>query len=152
MERHVQGIFMVVSLVNPLIGGAMFADATAGRPVSEKLAHATRVILIVMAILSFSAIGGIKVIKAFGISLDAFQAAGGMVLVWMGFLMLRDTSSPTAARKERGGQESLTPLILFAASPGAITGVITLSLSHSPARLHLPGLLRVVFSQRLPGG
>ena len=146
MERYVQGIFMVLSLVNPLICGAMFAEATAGRPASEKIADATRVILIVMAILCFSAVGGIKLLKTFGISLDVFQAAGGMVLVWMGFLMLRGTSSPTAARREKDGEPSLTPLVLFAASPGTITGVITLSVSHSPIGLPLTALVGVAVS------
>jgi multiple antibiotic resistance protein len=146
MERYVQGIFMILSLVNPVICGAMFADATAGRPVSEKIADATRVILIVMAILCLAALGGIRLLKAFGISLDAFQVAGGMVLVWMGFLMLRGTYSPTAARKEKDGEASLTPIILFAASPGTITGVITLSVSHSPIGLPLTALVGVAVS------
>ena len=146
MERYVQGIFMVLSLVNPVICGAMFADATAGRSVNRKIAAATRVIVTVMVILSLAALGGIRVLKAFGISLDVFQAAGGMVLVWMGFLMLRGTSSPTAARKEEDGEASLIPLILFAASPGTITGVITLSVSHSPIGLPLTALVGVAVS------
>jgi multiple antibiotic resistance protein len=144
MTRYVQGILVILSLVNPVICGAMFAEATAGRPASEKIADATRVILIVMAILCFAAIGGIRFLKAFGISLDVFQAAGGMVLVWMGFLMLRGTSSPTAASKEEEDEASLTPLILFAASPGTITGVITLSVSHSPIGLPMTALAGVV--------
>jgi multiple antibiotic resistance protein len=146
MTRYVQGILVILSLVNPVICGAMFAEATAGRPASEKIADATRVILIVMAILCFAAIGGIRFLKAFGISLDVFQAAGGMVLVWMGFLMLRGTSSPTAASKEEDDEASLTPLILFAASPGTITGVITLSVSHSPIGLPLTALVGVAVS------
>lgn len=144
MTHYVQGIFMILSLVNPVICGAMFVQATAGKPTSEKIADATRVILIVMAILCFAAVGGTRLLKAFGISLDVFEAAGGIVLVWIGFLMLRGTSSPTAAGEEKDDKASLTPLVLFAASPGTITGVITLSVSHSKMGLPLTALVGVV--------
>jgi multiple antibiotic resistance protein len=146
MTRYVQGILMIVSLVNPVVCAAMFAEATAGRPASDKIADATRVILSVMAILCLAAVGGMRLLKAFGISLDVFQAAGGIVLVWMGFLMLRGTTSPTAASKENDGEASLTPLILFAASPGTITGVITLSVSHSRIGLPLTALVGIAFA------
>lgn len=127
MDRYVQGIITILSLVNPVICGALFSQAVAGKPTRAKIANATRAAVSVMAILCVAAVGGAQLLKVFGISLDAFQAAGGMVLVWMGFLMLRGTSSPTADEKGGGSESSLTPLILFAASPGTITGVITLS-------------------------
>lgn len=144
MTQYVQGIFMILSLVNPVICAAMFVQATAGKPASEKIVDATRVILIVFVILCFAAVAGTRLLKAFGISLDVFEAAGGIVLVWMGFLMLRGTSSPTAAGEKKDDKASLTPLILFAASPGTITGVITLSVSHSKMELPLTALVGVV--------
>lgn len=104
----------------------MFAAATAGKPTSEKIADATWVILTVLAILCLAALVGVRALNAFGTSLDVFQADGGMALVWMGFLMLRGTFSPTASSLGEDDQASLTPVILFAASPGTITGVITL--------------------------
>jgi multiple antibiotic resistance protein len=84
-----------------------------------------------MAILCLAAVGGAQLLKVFGVSLDAFQVAGGMVLTWMGFLMLRGTKSPTTGDQHENAGSPLTPLILFAASPGTITGVITLSVSHA---------------------
>jgi multiple antibiotic resistance protein len=80
----------------------------------------------------------------FGISFDAFQVAGGMVLVWMGFHMLRGTSSPTAGSENQTGAASLTPLIIFAASPGTITGVIAISLAHSEDRVPVTALVAIV--------
>jgi hypothetical protein len=53
-------------------------------------------------------------VDLFGVSLDAFMVAGGGVLAWMRFSML---SGQPAAGDSRSKQ-SLTPLILFAASPG----------------------------------
>lgn len=144
MAQYVQGIFMILSLVNPVICGAMFSKITAAKPMKEKIADATRVALSVTVILCLAAVGGAQLLKAFGISLDAFQAAGGMVLVWMGFLMLRGTSSPTAEQKQKDTDSSLTPLILFAASPGTITGVITLSVSHTGTGLPVTAMVAVV--------
>ena len=42
--------------------------------------------------------------------------------------------------------QSLTPLILFAASPGTITGVITLSVSHAKNEIPTTALVAVVIA------
>ncbi len=72
-----------------------------------------------------------------------------MVLIWMGFTMLRGNSSPTSAEsKTQEGDEaadpSLTPLILFAASPGTIIGVITIAIAHSIDNIPVTALVAVV--------
>ena len=144
MDRYLQGIFMVLSLINPVICGALFSKITAAKPVKAKIADATRSILSIMTILCLAAVGGSQLLKTFGISLDAFQAAGGMVLVWMGFHMLRGNSSPTTGHQQQDPDSSLTPLILFAASPGTITGVITLSVAHQGSGLPVTALVAVI--------
>jgi len=70
--------------------------------------------------------------------LDAFSVAGGGVLSWIGFSMLigNSTIDKTSTKEGTIDKRSLTPLILFAASPGTITGVITLAVAHS--RLGFP--------------
>jgi small neutral amino acid transporter SnatA (MarC family) len=73
------------------------------------------------------------------VSLDAFMVAGGGVLAWMGFSMLR--GQPAAGDSK--SKQSLTPLILFAASPGTITGVITLSVAHTRMTLPLTSLIAI---------
>ena len=142
MHQYLQGIITILSLVNPVICGLLFSQAVSGKPRSAKIAAATRAALVVMVILWLAAIGGAYLLKAFGISLDAFQAAGGLVLAWMGFMMLSGASSPTDSS---GSQTdvSLTPLILFAASPGTITGVITLSVAHAGTKLPVAVLVSV---------
>jgi multiple antibiotic resistance protein len=79
----------------------------------------------------------------FGISLDAFSVAGGGVLVWMGFVMLRGATSTPAEGESTRASGSLTPLILFAASPGTITGVITLAVAHSRSSIPVTTLVAV---------
>jgi multiple antibiotic resistance protein len=91
----------------------------------------------VFLILTLSALLGVRVLNAFGISLDVFSVAGGGVLLWMGFSMLRGVVAPT------GGSSPLTSLVLFAASPGTITGVISIAVVHSRNELPLTALVAV---------
>ena len=136
MEKQLQAIVTVLSLVNPLICGAMFTQIDAGQPRATQLADATKVTLAVLVILVVAALVGARVLQIFGISLEAFSIAGGGVLSWIGFNMMR--GGQTRQPLSPGGHEerSFAPLILFAASPGTITGVITLAVAH--ARLLLP--------------
>jgi multiple antibiotic resistance protein len=138
MEKQLQAIVTVLSLVNPLICGAMFAQIDAGQSRAIQLADATRVALAVLVTLVVAALMGARVLEVFGISLQAFSIAGGGVLSWIGFNMMRGRSPQPRQRFRDGAEErpSLTPLILFAASPGTITGVITLAVAH--AKLQLP--------------
>jgi len=135
-SNFVQATITVLSLVNPVICGTLFAEAVAGDDQGPRLKGATMVALAVFVILAAAALAGTSVLGAFGISLDAFQFAGGVVLGWMGFSMLRGADSHKKAHQPSGTSASaLTPLILFAASPGTITGIITLAVSDTGTRL-----------------
>jgi len=152
VHEYIQAVVTVLSLVNPMICVAMLASVTADKPPAGRFADATKAALAILMILCLAALGGQQLLKAFGISLPAFQVAGGAVLVWMGFNMLRGGSQAMSASSasDAGGSEnaksessSLAPLILFAASPGTITGVITLSISHKDHDLPVTALVAV---------
>jgi multiple antibiotic resistance protein len=145
MENQLQAIVTVLSLVNPMICGAMFAQIEAGQARATSLADATKAATAVLVILVVAALAGARVLHVFGVSLDAFSVAGGGVLSWIGFTMLRGNSAPTQDPAKDGGAEkrSLTPLILFAASPGTITGVIALAVAHSKLLLPVTALVAV---------
>jgi multiple antibiotic resistance protein len=137
MNQQLQAIATVLSLINPAICAVMYAQAVAGKSPAQKFADATRAGIAILIILTTAALVGTRLLHLFGVSLDAFMVAGGGVLAWMGFSMLSrrpDSSRPGSADTKSAA--SLTPLILFAASPGTITGVITLSAAHT--RLQLP--------------
>src|SRR6476469_8794335 len=85
MQQQLQAIVTVLSLVNPLICGAMFAQIEAGQTSATRLADATRAALAVLVILVIAALVGARVLHIFGVSLDAFSVAGGVVLAWIGF-------------------------------------------------------------------
>ena len=143
MKEHLQAIVTVLSLVNPLVCGAMFARIETDRSHAEQWADATKVALAIAVILMLAALIGTQLLNLFGVSLDAFMVAGGGVLSWMGFCMLSGQGSSPASLPP-SSQVSLTPLILFAASPGTITGVITLSAAHSQLDLPVTALVAVV--------
>lgn len=138
MELYVQASVTVLSLVNPVVCGMIFEGGESTRSHAQRLADATKAAIAILVILELSALSGAAVLKLFGISLDAFSVAGGGVLVWMGFSMLRGTAAAPG-----DNSPSLTPLILFAASPGTITGVITLSVAHSRSELPVTVLVAV---------
>jgi multiple antibiotic resistance protein len=147
MEHYLQGIATVLGLVNPFICVALFLKLQGGESRSEQITAAVKAMVAVFVILALSAIFGVTVLNAFGISLSAFSVAGGLILAWMGFGMLSkkpdkpDSSDP--APKGGTGAASVTPLIMFAASPGTITGVITLSVYHSSLGLPLIALVSI---------
>lgn len=144
MNEQLQAIVTVLSLVNPAICAMMFAQAVTGRSLSQKLTDATRAALAILVILSIAALVGTKLLHLFGVSLDAFMVAGGGVLAWMGFSMLsRQPDAPVAAKEDSGSAPSLTPLIMFAASPGTITGVITVSAAHTKLKLPITALVAI---------
>jgi multiple antibiotic resistance protein len=145
MEQQLQAIATVLSLVNPVICGAMFARIEAGQARAARLADATKAALAVLIILVVAALVGVRVLQIFGVSLDAFSVAGGGVLSWIGFTMLRSNSAPAQDHSKEADDEkrSVTPLILFAASPGTITGVITLAVAHAKLRLPVTALVAV---------
>jgi multiple antibiotic resistance protein len=139
---HLQAIITVLSLVNPFMCAAIFAQIEAGKSPGAQLSSATKAALAVLVILTVAALVGVKVLHLFGVSLDAFMVAGG-VLAWLGFSMLRGLppGPPSAAKPD--ANPSLTPLILFAASPGTITGVITLSVAHAKSGIPVSALVAV---------
>src|SRR5262245_52583781 len=148
MQQELQAIVTVLSLVNPLVCGAMFARIEGERSTLERRADAIKVALAVVIILSGAALIGTQLLHLFGVSLDAFMVAGGGVLAWMGYSMLSGHGS-TASPGAPLGTSSLTPLILFAASPGTITGVITLSAAHTRLGFPVTALIAIVVASAL---
>jgi multiple antibiotic resistance protein len=145
MEQHLQAIATILSLVNPMICAAMFARIEAGQPQAARMADATKAAFAVLVILVVAALVGEKLLELFGVSLDAFSVAGGGVLSSIGLTMLSANSVPAqeAPKDSADLKPSMTPLIMFAASPGTITGVITLAVTHSKGMLPVTALVAI---------
>lgn len=148
MQAHLQAIVTLFSLVNPMVCVMMFNDLTTGRTKQKRASDATRAVLTVAVVLVIAALVGARILGVFGISLDAFSVAGGIVLSFIGFTMLVGSKSVAPAPESSTANPSaagttLAPMILFAASPGTITGVITTAAVHSGGGIPLPALVGI---------
>lgn len=145
MQDHLQAIVTVLALVNPVMCGAIFAQQEGERSRNALLADSSKAALAVLIILVLAALLGTRILHVFGVSLDAFSVAGGGVLSWIGFAMLRgNPTNDESGPHDSTTKVSLAPLIMFAASPGTITGVITLAATHTRLMFPVTALVAVI--------
>ncbi|RYH10683.1 MarC family protein [Tropicimonas sp. IMCC6043] len=142
MSQHLQAIATLFSLVNPLVCALMFASIARGQSRGAALRSATGAMLTVAAVLVMAAFAGAPLLKLFGISLDAFSVAGGGVLIFIGLSMMKGDGTP-AASADPGASPDIGKLVLFAASPGTITGVMTLTAAHRGTSLPVTALVAI---------
>ncbi len=131
MDHIVQATIALLAIANPIGAAPLFSSFTESLSESEQQQAAVRATIAVFIILTLATLAGHWVLKAFGISIPAFQAAGGLVVLLMGLEMLRGSptkvqfdNKPEADREDSVLVPFAMPLI---AGPGAITTVITLS-------------------------
>lgn len=125
METYVQATLGMLAVINPFVCGTMLLQTENGLDNKSRIKDAVRAMLVVLAILIAAALGGNYILSAFGISMDAFKIVGGIVLGFIGFQMLAGSNSGANDKKV-----NLNEIIMFAASPGTITMVITLAAVH----------------------
>src|ERR1700755_1019812 len=120
-------------LVDPFAALPTFLAVTAGANAQRRRKMAWKASVTALVVLSAFAVAGQYIFKMFGITLPAFEIAGGVILLLIGLDMLEAKRSPTqessaeaaeAALKEDAG---IVPLgIPMLAGPGAITSVMVL--------------------------
>jgi multiple antibiotic resistance protein len=139
LERSAYVRFSVLALssifflVDPFAALPTFLAVTAGANAQRRRKMAWKASVTALVVLSAFAVAGQYIFKMFGITLPAFEIAGGVILLLIGLDMLEAKRSPTqesheeaaaAARKEDAG---IVPLgIPMLAGPGAITSVMVL--------------------------
>jgi multiple antibiotic resistance protein len=131
MATLLQDVVALLAISNPLGALPVFLALTQGATPAERTRAGLRAATAATAILTVAALAGRPILTAFGISMPALQAAGGLVILLMGLEMLH--GAPTRVQHDEGGQQSpadrvLVPLAMpLLAGPGAITTVLTLS-------------------------
>jgi multiple antibiotic resistance protein len=120
-------------LVDPFAALPTFLAVTAGADKAKQRRMAGKASITALIFLSAFALGGQLIFRIFGITLPAFEIAGGIILLLIGLDMLAAKRSPTqeasgdteeAATKEDAG---IVPLgIPMLAGPGSITSVMVL--------------------------
>lgn len=132
MEAYLNTTAAMLAVINPVICGAMVLGMDKDKSSKDKMLDGTKALLIVLIILLLAAVGGKSVLSFFGISMDTFQAVGGIILVGIGFhLLIGPKQKPPTDDNDDQSKGGLAPLIMFAASPGTISMVITLSVAQS---------------------
>jgi MarC family membrane protein len=148
MKEQLQTIATLFALINPMVCVVLFSDLTHGRTPAQRRGDATKAVLTIGFILIIAAFLGARVLHLFGISFDVFSVAGGIVLAFIGFSMLAGTNTGSQASAPNSDAPQLTPslgrLILFAASPGTITGVITSATTHSKLNIPVTTIVAIV--------
>jgi len=130
MKTLLQNIVALLAITNPLGAIPAFFNITEGMAPNERRRAGIRASAAVGIILTIAAAAGIPILRAFGISMPAFQAVGGLVILFMGLEMLYGAPSKVQHDEsvESAEDRILVPLAMpLLAGPGAITTAITLS-------------------------
>ena len=124
------GIFVIV---DPFAVIPVYISLTKDFPLAQEQAHVRRkATLIAWVILITFALSGMAIFKVFGITLPAFQIAGGILLLKFGLAQLsdsRDRVNPEEKRESKDRDDiSVFPLAIpLLAGPGSISTVVLYS-------------------------
>jgi multiple antibiotic resistance protein len=123
----------LLAMVNPVEAAAAFATLTEGRSEAAQAAIARRSTIVGGAILLAFGFAGEELLHALGVSIAAFEVAGGLLLLRVGFNMVfaEKTDSETADNAKSAGaplsDPSVFPLAIpIITGPGALTASVTL--------------------------
>ena len=127
------------SMMNPIGNTGVVATMTASRPAGQ----ATRIawtcagaVAITLLIVVWS---GSLLLEFFGITVDSFRAAGGIIVLLIGLQMLFNKSGHTSSPSEEEDAESrpsiaVVPLAIpIVAGPGTMTAVLLAAQQHPSA-------------------
>ena len=132
----------LIALLSPLGELTVFLAIMEGKPRSELRRAAVKVATRSYAVLVVTLFAGERILDVFGVSLPAFRAAGGLVLVVIGLRMLQGQISPVLVdpRMRAEPDDHLwVPLVMpLIAGPAAMITVISLSVRETTGAATLP--------------
>lgn len=122
----------LIAITNPLGNLAIFTSLVSGQSNSEQRKIALQSALAIFIILAVTAWCGTWILQLFGITLPAFECAGGLIIVLLGLHMLNGQSFSsqhyTAAEHQTSVNKNSIAVIPMAiplvAGPGAMTTLI----------------------------
>lgn len=132
------------SVINPISAAPIFVALTAGTP-RERRRSALRACLAAAAVLALFAAAGGAIFAFFGITVPAFQIAGGILFAIMSIRTLQNGEKPVPDELDKA-DPSIVPLgIPVIAGPGAISTVMVLvgQAQDGMRRLALGGAIAV---------
>ncbi len=115
------------SVINPISAAPLFVALTPGAEAAARRRVALRACLAALGILALFAAAGGAIFAFYGITVPAFQIAGGIIFTALGIKGVQEDRHDDPARPAPGGDPSIVPLgIPLIAGPGAISTVMVL--------------------------
>ncbi len=125
----------LLTVIDPLAVAPVFTSITRGTSGSAARKLAVRACLVALGVLVVFAVSGAFLFKLFGITLDAFRIAGGIVFILLGLPMLSGSHEEKHARAS-SDDPAVVPLgVPLISGPGAITTTMLL-MGQSTSALH----------------
>ncbi len=120
------------AIMNPFVNLPIFLALTTGFTVAQQRMVAVKMVLFAAVMCVVILVAGQKIIGLFGISVDAFRVAGGVVLASIAWSMLNGKSitSHEGTEKEKGSMKELSSLAFYPITfpiivgPGTIATII----------------------------
>ena len=133
----------LLAMINPISAAPMYLALTAGyAPAQRRRTLRSAVLTAFSVLLAFALLGG-AIFQLFGITIDAFRIAGGIIFFGIGMDMLqaKRARGKTTEEEEQEGRTKtdvgVTPLgIPMITGPGAITTVMVL-MTQANTRMHV---------------
>lgn len=143
----VKAFAALFAIMNPFVALPMFLSLTSGMDAAQQRRTGLRTALYSTILAAVILVSGSMVLSFFGVSVDDFRIAGGIVLLMIGLGMLNGTGSSahtgTPAEQEHHAQVNdpsfypmsfpmivgpgtITTLVLLAGSNASVTGYLTI--------------------------
>ncbi len=132
LDHIVYASATLIALMAPIGELPVFLSIMSGRLPVEHRRGALTVAFGSLIVLAVAALLGRQLLDWFSVSLPAFRAAGGLVLILVGLELLQGKFSPVLGKRKSDPEDHLwVPMIMpLTAGPAAITTVITLSIAE----------------------
>ena len=138
---HVFAAFFAI--MNPVANSSIFISLTKEMDSGKRRMVAIKSCLITFIIISVFIVGGETILKMFGITVDAFRIAGGIIIFFIGYNMLQGRNSPIHTLNDKQMDEeknaeqiAFSPLAMpILAGPGAIAVAIGFAADANAVRV-----------------
>lgn len=144
MTSFLEAFVLLLGIIDPLASLGAFISLTKGMDDREKLRIAHKAVLVAALVFFLFAIGGQALLDIMGVDIQAFRAAGGIILILLGMQMGLGISFPK--EKEEISEVAVvigTPMIC---GPATITTAIILSGEAGLAVTLMAGLVVILIT------
>ncbi|WP_062067352.1 NAAT family transporter [Cellvibrio sp. OA-2007] len=147
ITEYTKFLIGLLAIVDPLGAIPVFIALTVHQSHEQQIKTARLTVISVCAALMVALLIGEWILWAFGISIDAFRCAGGIILLLMGLTMLKSRGhTPEDIEAAQDETIALVPLTMpLLAGPGAMSAVIVYAHQSSSVVHYLAITLCILF-------